>query len=83
MLATRAKLTAGMRELGFATVDSQANFVWNPHLTVPVKPLYEQLKSQGVLVRYMDYPGWGDGLRVSVGTEEQIDRFLSLLKGMV
>ena len=45
ILATRARLTAGMRELGFATVDSQANFVWNPHPTVPVKPLYEQLKA--------------------------------------
>src|SRR5262249_54230383 len=31
ILATRVKLTAGMRSLGFATVDSQANFVWNPH----------------------------------------------------
>ena len=83
ILATRAKLTAGMRSLGFATVDSQANFVWNPHPKIPVKSLYEQLKSAGVLVRYMDYPGWGDGLRISVGTDEQIDLCLNLLKGMV
>ena len=47
ILATRAQLTAGMRELGFATVDSQANFVWNPHPKLPVKPLYEQLKAAG------------------------------------
>jgi histidinol-phosphate aminotransferase len=83
ILATRARLTAGMRELGFATVDSQANFVWNPHPKLPVKPLYEQLKSQGVLVRYMDYRGWGDGLRISVGTDEQIERCLTFLRGMV
>ncbi len=83
VLATRARLTAGMRELGFATVDSQANFVWNPHPKIPVKPLYERLKTQGVLVRYMDYRGWGDGLRISVGTDEQIETCLTLLRGMV
>src|SRR5262245_20522638 len=81
--ASRERLTAGMRALGFATVDSQANFVWNPHHSVPVKPLYERLKSEGVLVRYMDYPGWGDGLRVSVGTDEQIEKCLGLLRRMV
>lgn len=83
VLASRARLTAGMRELGFATVESQANFVWNPHSTVPVRPLYERLKDAGVLVRYMNYAGWGDGLRVSVGTDEQIDACLGLLRSMV
>jgi histidinol-phosphate aminotransferase len=81
--ASRERLTAGMRALGFGTVDSQANFVWNPHHSVPVKPLYERLKTAGVLVRYMDYPGWGDGLRVSVGTDEQIEQCLTLLRGML
>ncbi|HZZ27199.1 MAG TPA: histidinol-phosphate transaminase [Pirellulales bacterium] len=83
IVATRAKLTAGMRALGFATVDSQANFVWNPHSSVPVKPLYDRLKAANLLVRYMDYPGWGDGLRISVGTDEQIDACVALLHSMV
>jgi histidinol-phosphate aminotransferase len=83
IVATRAKLTAGMKSLGFATVESQANFVWNPHPSVPVKPLYERLKEANVLVRYMNYAGWGDGLRISVGTDEQIETCLNLLQGMV
>ncbi len=83
ILATRDKLTRGMRELGFASVDSQANFVWSPHPRVPVRTLYEQLKSQQVLVRYMDYAGWGDGLRISVGSDDQIDACLGLLRSMV
>lgn len=83
ILATRDRLTAGMRELGFLPVPSQANFVWNPHPSLPVKPLYEQLKAQRVLVRYMNYAGWGDGLRISVGTDEQIDACLGLLRGIV
>ena len=78
-----ARLTAGMRELGFATVDSQANFVWNPHPTVPVKPLYEQLKAERRPGAIHGLSGWGDGLRISVGTDEQIDACLTLLQGMM
>ncbi len=50
---------------------------------LPVKPLYERLKASQVLVRYMDYAGWGDGLRISVGSDDQIDACLGLLKTMV
>ena len=83
ILATRRRLTAGMRELGFTTVDSQANFTWNTHSGQPVRPLYERLKQDRILVRYMDYPGWGDGLRISVGTDQQIDACLERLGAIV
>ena len=83
ILATRRRLVAGMRKLGFVTVDSQANFTWNVHPRLPVKPLYEQLKRDRILVRYMNYPGWGDGLRISVGTDAEIDACLEKLKAMV
>ena len=29
----------------------------------------------------MDYPGWGDGLRITVGTEEQIAACLAAVAG--
>jgi len=83
IVGTRARLTEGMRRLGFAPVESQANFVWNPHPTRPVKPMYERLKASQVLVRYMHYPDWGDGLRISVGSDDQIDACLGLLAGIV
>ena len=83
ILATRERLTAGMRALGFHVVDSQANFTWNTHSEEPVKPFFERLKAEGILVRYMDYPGWGDGLRISVGTAAEIDTCLDRLRAMV
>jgi len=83
LLATRRRLVAGMRELGFVTVDSQANFTWNTHPRLPAQPLYEQLKRDRILVRYMNYPGWGDGLRISVGTDAEIDACLEKLKKIV
>jgi histidinol-phosphate aminotransferase len=83
IIATRERMTASLRELGFASVPSQANFVWNPHPSLPVEPLYQQLKAGGVLVRYMNYKSWGDGLRISVGTDDQVDACLALLKSML
>jgi histidinol-phosphate aminotransferase len=80
IIATRGRLTAGMCELGFNAVESHANFVWCTHPSRPVQPLYQELKSRRILVRYMQYAGWGDGLRISVGTDQQIDAMLGELK---
>ena len=79
ILTTRNRLTQRMRQLGFTVPESQANFTWNTRSDMPVKPIYEYLKQRGILVRYMDYPGWGDGLRISVGTDEQTDRCIDLI----
>lgn len=83
IIATRRRLTDAMRGLGFAAVESQANFVWCPHPSRPVKPLFDALRANQILVRYMDYPGWGDGLRISVGSDEQIDALLTVLRGLL
>src|SRR5579871_1158980 len=77
ILATRARLTAAMRELGFDVCPSQANFVWCRCTNRPVKPIYEELKRRMILVRYMAYEGWGEGLRISVGTNAEIDQLLA------
>ena len=76
-------LTSGLAQLGFEVIPSQANFVWCTHPQRTAKDLYEQLKAAHVLVRYMNYPGWASGLRISVGNDEQIDALLGLLRGMV
>jgi len=80
ILKTRDRLTSALTELGFAAVPSQANFVWAPHPIWPVEPIFQQLKASGVLLRYMNYPDWGDGLRISVGTDDQVDACLDLLR---
>ncbi len=79
ILVTRARLTAALTDLGFDVVPSQANFVWCRRQDRPVKPIYEELKRRMVLIRYMKYDGYGDGLRVTVGTEDEIDRLLAEL----
>lgn len=79
--ATRARLERALAELGFHVTPSSANFVWATRPN-PVKPLYEALKERGVLVRYLNYGPHGEGLRISVGTDAEIDRLLEELRGI-
>lgn len=82
ILATRRRLTERMRQLGFTVPESHANFTWNVHPDAGVshKEIYLYLKERGWLVRYMDYGQCGDGLRISVGTDEQNDAMLDCLE---
>lgn len=86
--ATRLRLDTRLRELGYLTVASEANFVWATHPTGRHREIYEQLKARKILVRLMKFPGaFGstdtapfDGLRITVGTDAQIDQFLQALE---
>ncbi len=82
ILATRARLTAALRALGFTAADSQANFVWCPARPDAVA-IYEGLKSRKILIRLMRYPGHPPGLRVTVGTDAEVDLLLGELAGLV
>lgn len=80
--ATRRRLEAMLRELGFSVTPSHANFVWVRH-SQPVRPIYEALKERKILVRYFDFPGFGTGLRVSVGTDDEIEQLGQALRAIV
>lgn len=83
IIATRTRMEKALTELGFLVCPSQANFVWCRRADRAVKPIYEELKNRSILVRYMNYEGYGDGLRISVGTDEEIDRLLAELKAIL
>jgi histidinol-phosphate aminotransferase len=83
ILQTRGRLTTALRDLAFIVPESQANFVWAVHSSREVRPMYEELKRRKILVRYMEYPRWGDGLRISVGTDEEVDACLEALRELV
>ncbi len=78
--STRQRLAHRLGEIGFNVTPSQANFVWCQHPTGDHQAIYEYLKKHQILVRYMQFPDWGDGLRISVGTDEQIDACLMMLE---
>jgi len=83
IVTTRARLLMDLRTLGFIGPASQANFVWCLHPAGNSRQIYEQLKERKILVRYMVYPRWSDGLRISVGTDNEIDAFLDGVRGLI
>ena len=77
---TRQRLTLAMRSFGYCVQESQANFVWCTHPERSHREVYELLKKNSILIRYMNYAGWGDGLRITVGTDAEIDAFVNCMK---
>ena len=88
--STRGRLSAALQSLGFAVVPSQANFVWATHPSRPHQSLYEELKRRKILVRFMKFPevpaapdGVVSGLRITIGTDGEVDQLLSALREIV
>ena len=79
VIATRERLTQQLKARGFEVTPSQANFVWCTDANRDLEALYQQLKAAGILVRYMHYDNWCPGIRISVGTDDQIDALLAML----
>jgi histidinol-phosphate aminotransferase len=83
IVTTRLRLTAELGRLGFTVAPSRANFVWCRQTDLPVKPIYEELKRRRILIRYLNYEGYGDGLRITVGSDTECDRLLTELRELV
>lgn len=83
IIATRERMRVELASLGFDVTPSHANFLWCRRSDRPVKPIADALKAQKILVRSMSYAGYGDGLRISVGTDAEIDRLLQALRSLL
>jgi len=82
VVAERERLSAELTAFkGVQVTPSQANFLWF-HSEQPAEALFEGLKARGVLVRSFHQRGGrlANQLRVTVGTREENDRFLSCLR---
>ncbi|MBR0788765.1 histidinol-phosphate transaminase [Bradyrhizobium manausense] len=79
----RERLIRGLKEAGFEVLPSLANFVFARHPAHEGAALAAALREQAVIVRHFSAPRIADYLRITVGTDEQIDRLLSALSGIV
>ena len=77
---TRARLTLHLRELGFEVPPSAANFVLARRPGQHLQTLYEALKQRGILVRYFSTPELADALRITIGTDQEIDALITALR---
>jgi len=81
--STRERLIASLRELGYGVPHSEANFVLARRAGANQEPVYLGLKEHGVLVRYFRSDGLEDALRITVGTDAEVDALLAALRDVV
>ncbi|KRE48546.1 histidinol-phosphate transaminase [Paenibacillus sp. Soil522] len=83
VVATRERVTEQLLAIGFKVTDSKANFVFISHKAIAAKDIFQQLRDKGVLVRYFDQPRIHEYLRVSIGTDEEMDAFIQAVQEIV
>ncbi len=83
ILKTRSEAEKRLSELGFSYTDSAANFLFVTHPDVPAKTLFEDLKKDRIYVRYFDAPRTENYLRITVGTDEEMECLYKSLLGIL
>ena len=79
-MATRERVKEELRELGFSFPDSKANFIFASHKEVPAEELFEVLRSENIYVRHWNKPRIGNSLRITVGTDAEMERLVMFLR---
>jgi len=83
VLSTRERVAAILQTMGYQIVPSQANFLFvRIQQKYPAQEVYRRLLERGILVRYFDQDGLRDGLRVSIGTDAEMDSLIEILRGL-
>ena len=80
IINTRERVANEMRGLGFTVADSSTNFLFATRDDLSMKELFEYLKSKNVFIRYFNLPRINNHVRISIGTDDEMDIFLSRLK---
>ena len=73
IIRTREATARRLRKLGFQVCDSNANFIFITHPALPGGELQRKLRERGVLVRWFDKPRIRSYLRVSIGTDQEME----------
>ena len=77
---TREWLTGELRKLGYQVIPSSANFLFASPPDRNGKRVYDALYARKILVRYFKEPQLAHGLRISIGTREEMEQTLAVLK---
>ena len=80
IVRTREKTKAALREMGFTVTDSRANFLLAKTPQMHGRDLYTALRRKGILVRYLGDPITEECIRITIGSEEEMDAFLAATK---
>lgn len=77
IMATREDVAEKLVKLGFKVLPSSANFLFAAHESVPAEELFMMLREKHIYVRYFKQPRIQNYLRITIGTPEQMEKFLA------
>ena len=80
VIATRERAADALRELGFTVLPSLTNFLFVTHPKKEASVIFEHLRQKNIFIRYFKLPRIDNYLRITVGTDEQMDRLIAALK---
>lgn len=80
VVETREWTKGELRKLGFYFGDSKANFIFASHENCPAKELFEALRKENIFVRYFEKPRIDNYLRITIGTQQEMETFVAFLK---
>ena len=86
IITTRRKVSAGLESLGFRVLPSQANFIFAAppeESGINGKQFFSALRERGILVRHFDKPRIADFMRISMGSDEDMDVFLKACAAII
>lgn len=83
VVATRRRLTEELRAMGFDVADSSTNFLFAEHPKYRAKDIQEYLKTRDIYVRYFSKKRIDIRLRITIGTDEEIDALISALRDYI
>ena len=81
--STRDWVADRLKRMGFEVSDSAANFLFISHPDIPAKTLLDGLRERGILVRWWDKPRIRNYLRITVGTDQEMEALCQALTQMI
>lgn len=83
VIATRERAAEALRGLGFTVSPSLTNFLFVTHSKKEAPVIFEYLRQKNIFIRYFKLPRIDNYLRITVGTDEQMDRMIEELRAFL
>ncbi len=83
IIDTKQRTKEQLEKIGFTVLDSKTNFLFIMHKNKKAEDIFNYLRENKVLVRFFNKPKTDNWLRVTIGTDEQMDRFIKIIKDFV
>jgi histidinol-phosphate aminotransferase len=80
VIATRSRVSAELSSLGFEVLPSQTNFILARPPRLPAERWLALLREKQLIVRWFSAPEVRDYIRITIGTDPEMDRLLAVVR---